>query len=223
MNTKSILGISLIAVFAVSMIASQTVLADGHFLSIEKSKIEMNSDAIKKAEIKTDGKIPSTTDASWYGYAVLTNHGDLLAATTHVGFCDSVVQTTADNVPSLGGADCSGDWHIHMVTPVENIDCVSGTNENGLSIGAISYEENGKLKVKKDKVEFKDASRDTLNLINVLTGDSEEFTLGQPDGIVASFNIRAEFENPGTPDLSELVAVCLDVTDALEPSKFKSD
>jgi hypothetical protein len=216
-KTRTILGISLAAVFAVSMIASQTVIADGHFLSIEKSKIDMNSDAIKKAEIKTDGKIPSTADASWYGYVVLTNHGDWLAATTHTGFCDSEVQTDKASVPSLDDG-CSGDWHIHMVTPAEVTGCeLEDVNDDGLAVGRISYEENGKLKVKKDKVEFKDASRDTLDLKNVLGIDPEEFTLGQPDGVVASFNIRPV----GT--FGELdFAVCLDVTDALEPSKFKS-
>ena len=222
-NTKKILTISLATVFGIAMIASPIgVDAMGSYLSIDKLKIEMNSDEIEKAVIKTDGKIPSTVDASWYGYVVLTNHGDVLAATTHDGFCDSEVQTTKANVPSLGGADCTGDWHIHMVTLAENDNCITEDNANGLAVGRISYEENGELEIKNKKVEFEDASRDALNLKNVVGSDPEEFLLGQPDGVVASFNIRPEFVDNDNPDLSELLGVCLDVTDALEPSKFKS-
>jgi len=221
--SKKVLTISLATIFGIAMIASP-IGADamGSYLSIDKLKIDMNSDKIKKAEIKPDGKIPSTADASWYGYAVLTNHGDVLAATTHTGFCDSVVQTTAANVPSLDGADCTGDWHIHMVTLAENANCVTEDNANGLAVGRISYEENGELEVKKNKVEFKDASRDTLNLKNVVGADPEEFLLGQPDGVVATFEIRPEFQDNENPDLNQLLGVCLDVKDALEPSKFKS-
>ena len=221
--SKKVLTISLTTIFGIAMIASP-IGADamGSYLSIDKLKIDMNSDEIKKAEIKPDGNIPSTADASWYGYAVLTNHGDVLAATTHTGLCDSEVQTDVrGSVPSLGD-DCSGDWHIHMVTLAENADCVTEDNANGLAVGRISYEENGELKVKKNKVEFKDASRDTLIFKNVIGADPEEFKLGQPDGVVASFEIRPVFEDVEDPDLGDLLAVCLDVTDALEPSKFKS-
>jgi hypothetical protein len=220
--SKKVLSISLATIFGIAMIASPIgVDAMGSYLSIDKLKIDMTSEEIKKAEIKPDGKIPST-ETSWYGYAVLTSHGDILAATTHTGFCDSEVQTDDSNsVPSLG-ADCSGDWHIHMVTLAENANCVTEDNANGLAVGRISYEENGELKVKKNKVEFKDASRDTLslkNVVGIIEDQPENFELGEIDGVVASFVIRPVFDDVEDPDLGDLLGVCLDVQDALEATK----
>ncbi|MFQ5476224.1 MAG: hypothetical protein ACE5DT_04250 [Nitrosopumilus sp.] len=207
--SKKVLTISLATIFGIAMIVSPIgAEAMGSFLSIAKLKIDMNSDEIKKAEIKTEGKIPSTAESSWYGYVVLTNHGDLLAATTHDGFCDSETQTAA----------CEGTWHIHMVTAAENELCESDDNANGLSIGRLSFEENGELDIKNKKVKFSDASRAHLaDFTNPLNAEDDAgFTLGQPDGVVASFEIRPIITG------GELQAVCLDVTDALEPSKFKS-
>ncbi len=53
-KTTTILAISLAAVFALSMVALPLAEAAGH-LVLDKSKIDMNSDVIKKAEIKTAG------------------------------------------------------------------------------------------------------------------------------------------------------------------------
>jgi len=225
-NKKAILGISLAAIFAVTMIASQTVSADEHFLDVEKLEMEMNSEAITQAKLKT-GDIPATDETSWFGYVVLTNHGDWLAATTHEGFCDSEVQTDKGSVPSLGDADaCPGDWHIHMVTPAAepNAACVDeDKNPNGLAVGRISWEENGELDIDDNTVEFSDASRGELSLKNVVGADPEVFELGQPDGVVASFEIRPEFVDNDAPTIGTLLGVCLDVTDALEPYKFEGE
>jgi len=199
-KTKTILAISLAAVFALSMVALPLAEAAGHLVLV-KSKIDMNSDAIKKAEIKTAGTIPKINTApSFFGYFLVTD-GVFVAATTHDGFHDS--ETQDPDAPD-------GIWHTHMVKATDVTGC-----PGGLAVDKISFEENGKVKVSKDKIKFSDISRDALDLTNALDGMDEEFELGQPNGVVASFKIT-------TVGADETFEVCLDMISPLEPTKFKS-
>ena len=199
-KTTTILAISLAAVFALSMVALPLAEAAGH-LVLDKSKIDMNSDVIKKAEIKTAGTIPEINTApSFFGYAVITD-GVLVAATTHDGFYDSETQ-------DMDAPD--GIWHTHMVKATDETECASG-----LAVAKISFEENGKVKVSKNKIKFSDISRDALDLTNALDTTAEEFQLGQPNGVVASFTIS-------TVGAGETFEVCLNIENVLEPTKFKS-
>ena len=201
-KTKTIMGISLAAIFAVTMIASQTVSADGSHLDLIESEIKMNSDAITEAEIETAGDIPEiNTDPSFFGYAIVTD-GVLVAATTHNGFFDS--ETQDEENPD-------GVWHVHMVEATTDTACASG-----VAIARVSFEENGTVEVEDDEIEFSDISRDALDLTNALTGDVEEFKLGQPNGVVASFTIS-------TVGAGETFEVCLDNLNPLEPTSFESE
>jgi len=201
-KTKTIMGISLAAIFAVTMIASQTVSADGSHLDLIESEIKMNSDAITEAEIETAGDIPEiNTDPSFFGYAIVTD-GVLVAATTHNGFFDSETQDKENP---------DGIWHVHMVEATTDTECASG-----VAIARVSFEENGTVEVEDDEIEFSDISRDALDLTNALTGDVEEFKLGQPNGVVASFTIS-------TVGAGETFEVCLDNLNPLEPTSFESE
>ena len=132
-KTKTILGISFAALFAVTMIASQSVIADGDHLDIVKSEIEMNSDSITEAELETAGIIPEINgDPSFFGFAIVTD-GVLAAATTHNGFFDSETQDS-DNP--------DGVWHVHMVEATTETAC-----DSGLAIARVSFEENGEVEV----------------------------------------------------------------------------
>ncbi len=97
-----------------------------------------------------------------------------------------------------------------MVKATEETACASG-----LAVAKISFEENGKVKVSKNKIKFSDISRDALDLTNALDTTAEEFQLGQPNGVVASFTIS-------TVGAGETFEVCLNIENTLEPTKFKS-
>ncbi len=216
-KTKTILGISLAAIFAVTMIASQTVIASGHFLDVEKSEIEMNSATITQAKLKTSGEIPEPVDgaSSFFGYGVLTaksptNDSPVLAvATTHTGFCDSTEQ-----VPALVGTfdpACSGIWHTHAVELTSDTECTTP-----FAVKRISFQPNGDVDVDDNTVEISDISRATgLMLDNVLGIPGEDFTLGQPNGQIVSFKISAIF--------APAFEVCIEPIDVLEPYKFESE
>ena len=99
-NTKTILGISLIAAFAVSMIFTQNAIADpptDDHLVIDEFNFE-TFEGMAKAEIKVDTTIPRNSGAFGYGVftddTVLTNN--VLALTSHVCAADSFVQ---GNIP----------------------------------------------------------------------------------------------------------------------------
>jgi len=89
-NKKAILGISLAAVFAISLLGS--AYASGH-LTIEKASVDATPTEIKKAKIETTGKIP--TKGGFVGYGVVTSSfvmpfpasgpADVVVATTHAG------------------------------------------------------------------------------------------------------------------------------------------
>lgn len=95
MNSKTILGISLAAVFAVSMIFAPNVTAAGSHLDIKKVKLDVD-DGFAKVEIKTNGNIPVGVGA--FGYGIITAfNGDgapenVLALTSHVCAADSFNQ-----------------------------------------------------------------------------------------------------------------------------------
>lgn len=106
MNTKTILGISLAAVFAISMFASQSVLADDpvpEYRQITDTKVTVATDSdggVLKAEIKTEDKIPKKGKGSEgaFGFGLATGAlvGDpVLALTTHLCVADTPVQGVA--------------------------------------------------------------------------------------------------------------------------------
>jgi len=105
MNTKIILGISLAAAFVISMIASQSAIADGlpEYLQIKETKVTVVTDSdgngILKAEIKTEDKIPKKGEAGAFGYGLATaglfDGEPVLALTTHICAADTPYQGDA--------------------------------------------------------------------------------------------------------------------------------
>ncbi|MEO9309516.1 MAG: hypothetical protein ABI337_04410 [Nitrososphaera sp.] len=94
MNTKTILGLSLAAVFAVSMMTIAPAVADPipGYLVIKNSKVKIEDEQLE-AKIMTKGKIPQDGSGGAFGYAILTSgHDNVLAITTHLCASDSPEQ-----------------------------------------------------------------------------------------------------------------------------------
>ena len=101
MTKTSLLGVSIAAIFAISVIFAQNVTAEEDkpdYLKIEETKVTYHTDedgTFLKAEIKTEGKIK---EKGAYGYGLLTDGGNnVLALTTHICASDSPFQGDASD------------------------------------------------------------------------------------------------------------------------------
>jgi len=111
---KTILVLSLAAVFVVSMIAITPAVADSipGYLIIKKSKVEIGDDDLD-AKIMTKGKIPKDGSGGAFGYGILTSGLDnVLAVTTHQCASDSPVQGPA-------GIVCPTTYSLPIAPPFE--------------------------------------------------------------------------------------------------------
>jgi hypothetical protein len=190
-KTRTILGISFAAVFALSMIMVPAYAA-GHLI-IEKTDVKVKNFATLDVKITTTGKIPKDSSTP-FGYGIFTNGFEkVLALTSHgVGIEDH---------PDQDGP-FDPVFHSHILDLMDaRPSCPSGTVEvdweNTLD-NNISPEY--KVKVKKDKISVK-APIDSLDDAGV------EFILaftieGGPEGYV----VDAE---------TTLPQLCLTVTSGL--------
>ena len=136
--SKTILGISLAAVFAISLVAGQTAIADDddlEYRQIEETKVTVttNSDGegFLKAVIETEDKIPKKGQKGAFGFGLITDETSaVLALTTHLCVADSLVQGDAkdkkcpntvgllDALTGVEGLDEQHDdakFHAHML------------------------------------------------------------------------------------------------------------
>lgn len=121
--TKAILGASLAAIFAISMIITPA-FATGH-LTITDSSAKITGQKLK-VDITTAGTIPLDGSGGAFGYAVLTNGGtgaldNVLVLVTHLGIDDSgfedpvsgihthVLDLTGPSSPNCDGFDAEVD------------------------------------------------------------------------------------------------------------------
>lgn len=91
MDTKTILGASFAAIFAVSMIMTPA-FASGH-LSLVSASAVITGDRLK-ADLVTSTAVPLDGSAGAFGYAILTNGGsgaldNVVVLVTHLGIDDS--------------------------------------------------------------------------------------------------------------------------------------
>ena len=192
MNTKTILGISLAAVFAVSLLGG--AYASG-YLTIESASVSATATEITKAKINTGDKIPTKGEAA-LGYGIVTSGTDLVVATTHAGVLDSEEQK---------GDPTSPKWHNHYVKLAPDAACVSPVNPSGLRVVDISYESPGKVHVKSDKIELKDVPLGVIPThIGIAPNAVSVATTGTYVGAVASFTLSV------IPDPTYGVGVCVD-------------
>jgi hypothetical protein len=137
MKTKTILGLSLIAAFAISMIVAQNALAVVPPPPNPTSAEVQIDDSEIRAAIYTDAPIPRDGSSAWFGYGILTDDlggENVLALTSHICAADSFVQNNAPSKicpdeDAIGlleylelGSDTAHDgpqWHAHVLDLME--------------------------------------------------------------------------------------------------------
>ena len=132
MNTKTLLGISLAAAFAISMIGP-AMATDSGFLLVNGGTVTPNN-GVYKATIESAVDIPRHTDVlGGYGWFTGGNDWAVYAITTHNAF-DS---EDPDNVNDVRDSAQNPDsWHAHLVNVDENacITEVTKVTTTGISI-----------------------------------------------------------------------------------------
>lgn len=146
MNSNTILGLSFAAIFAVSMIATQTVSAESDYLDITKAKLVEKKNHvnmhIKVAGNINDGIDPITNEG-FFGYAALTDDfTGVLAVTYHEPIVDSAEQP---------------GWHAHVVDLTTTTSCISG-----LAVASASFDEPGHTSVTRNNVVVNQVSPDDV-------------------------------------------------------------
>ncbi len=217
MKTKMVLGISLAAVFAVSMIAAQQAMAG----------VAEGGDLIGGSI--SDGVIKFTTFQDpiprhgevFGGFGVLTD-GTLLVVTSHRGFYDSesqiprAVDTFASPfVEICHGSDlpsCGPEWHTHLANLVpardgSNCTASPGSGLPALEIAALTYENPTEVDVIGNKI-FLSKIKQTGKFTESITGLTQIFGMGNTTGDLLKFNIRADAGvNPPAFCVEDVVAV----------------
>lgn len=162
MNTKTILGISLAAAFAVSLMMSQSAIAGGgDYKSITGYEVTKNNPAkTVDITISTEGSIPDSSDTMKpFGYAFITGTNDdglpenVLVATTHLCVSDSLQQGNVSSsicsepvaglLEALGFGDGANEahdgeeWHPHVLDlkPTTSECATAITNAGATDLG----------------------------------------------------------------------------------------
>lgn len=209
MNSKTILGVSVAAVFAVSLLTTSAFAGGLGFLDVDDFSVKSSDTKLKKAVIETFGKIPKKGEGGPFGYGVVTdNHpSSIIVATTHPGVLDSELQYGKINSPR---------WHNHYVQLATGAGpCTeAGVNPDGIYVANISYESPGKVLVHRDKI----------SIWNVPAGGVQDFRLGLapnvatsldvgiPQNAVVSFTLSLEGSGPYGPEF-----VCVDNVQVFTP------
>jgi hypothetical protein len=174
MNTRTLLGISLAAVFAIAMtpafaggIASYYDVIDAE---VREKTHPNGKDFGLKLEAYTATAIP-TDGSDLLGYGVLTDGAWLVATTSHAGVLDSTKQT--------GGA-ADPIWHNHYVALTGDGECpVSPVGGLQLSVSDLTWESPGTTKI--DGTELKLTTIDT----GIPSGTWHSGAGGSEGGVVA--------------------------------------
>ncbi|WP_299292326.1 hypothetical protein [Nitrosopumilus sp.] len=203
MTPKTLLGISVAAIFAIGIIASPIgVDAAGSFLDVKKAKVVIDDDdEFEKAKIKTNAKV---LEVGAYGYGIISGAGleAIAVTTTHGGVLDSEAQTDASDA----------SFHNHYVALQDSQDPNPEIGTGlcpGLEVRDITWEEPGDVKIKGKKATMKDVPF-SFSGTHSLSGDDISFNADGNVGAVVSFTIAPVFNGAGGID-----AVCInDVTPA---------
>lgn len=155
MNTKTILGVSFAAVFALTMVLVPAY-SDGH-LAITKTDVKVKTDIAKgtqtlDAKIKTSADIP-TDGSDGFGYGLITGTNadgypeNVLALTTHMCAADHPLQSDGGDCPdgtigilnALAGipdtAHNGAEFHAHILDlKPATASCVPYSSVNGLEV-----------------------------------------------------------------------------------------
>ena len=160
MNTKTILGISLGAVFVLSMIMVP-VFAVGH---VNMQKVEVKDTGKQSVEINVVGPITPTGGPGAFGFGAIGSKA-ILGVTTHGG-------VGPDSEAQAGGTGAV--FHTHALQLTTITPCASG-----VAVASASFKEVGDLEVTGTTVEVKNISK---GKIGTLTGEVRSFLLSVDAG-----------------------------------------
>ena len=157
MKTKTILGISLAAVFTIAILASPLYAFAADHLVITDAEAE-EDDGLWEVEIKTAADIPTDGSADAFGYGVISSLG-VLVATTHGG-------VGPDHPDQQGQGDPV--MHTHVITLGGNAGCPD--NLAVATITSPSFD----IEVDDDELEIEDVP---TSAAGTLTGPFASFNL----------------------------------------------
>lgn len=150
MNTRTLLGISLAAVFAIAMTPAFAGGIASYYDVIDAEVREKNHPNSKDSGLKLEAYTATTipTDGSdLLGYGVLTDGAWLVATTSHAGVLDSETQGVASNAV----------WHNHYVKLQGDGECpVSPVGGLQLSVMDLTWQSPGTTKIDGTEIKLTD-------------------------------------------------------------------
>jgi len=213
MNTKILLGLTLVAVLAMSVASPAVAEA---ITGIKKTDVKVKNDEIK-LKFKLEDKVPKTP---FGGYALFTTGGSVIAITSHAGFFDSTEQQApnasqiAQPVGAIGAVcnvtdvACGNEWHAHLVNPITDSVCdgVGGIAK----VGELTYNQpTDKLKIKGKNIEAKGIDIGTEGFVGVISGTLHDFTVGTPANSAAFDLVPVDVNGVPIVVATDLAAVCI--------------
>jgi hypothetical protein len=201
-KTKTVLGVSFIAVFAVLAFTPMASAIANVVIATATT-----GGATLDAQITTASKINKGGQDGAFGYGILTTTafggvGDsLMVATTHAGVLDSEKQS----------GQFDPVWHNHYVQLKEaGAYCAVNTAlEVALEVDTISFESPGKVKVKKQNNLYLEDMPAVLDGTNALTSLDKTFTPGTQAGAAVQFTLNP-VDDAGNTTLDSWTHVCVE-------------
>ena len=183
MTKKLLLGITLAAVLAVTLIS--TPVADAITELFKTRLVIEDDDEYEKIVFKLASAVPLSGEFG--GYAVFTD-GHVIAVTSHAPFYDSEAQVapTLPEVISFPGpaalcnaADpgCGPEWHTHLVHPIDALDDMGNPICAFKAVGALTFEEpSDEVKIRAMKIVLKEIEMEEDDFTDAVSGDEMNFT-----------------------------------------------
>lgn len=168
MKTKIVVGISLAAVFAFSMMMTPA-FAGAHLVLVSAEAKTVKGES--KVEVTTMGDFELGPGA--FGLGAIGKSGKVIAVTTHGG-------VGPDSEAQAGGTGAV--FHTHVVTGKFVAACIAAGNPTGFAIASASFKEVGDLELDGSDIEIKNIRGGGLGK---LTGDVFTFAL-RPIGALPS-------------------------------------
>jgi hypothetical protein len=145
MNTKIFLGISLAAVFAVTMI-TPAIAGDDGFLNVTGGGVDNTNPNITKITIISETPIPRNAGDVLGGFAWFTDGADEWPAFAITGHDAGNIDDNAASPPNdvRDSKQIPDGWHLHLVNVDENA-CITAVSDD--TQGGIRVDKDGVMKV----------------------------------------------------------------------------
>ncbi|MDH3657679.1 MAG: hypothetical protein OEM77_06040 [Nitrosopumilus sp.] len=211
--TKTILAISVAAIFAIGMLSMPLGIADamGNFLDMKKVTVKTDSSEVEKAIFLTKGQIPTdgTGGAFGYGYITDASLSAIAVTTTHDGFYDSETQDENNPGPI---------WHNHYVSLIQDDTDIACS---GLQVENISFQEPGDVDVWNKVASMEDIPY-YFAANHSLTNDLVVYNADPNIGAAVSFTIDpVDADGVTITTIEDLAAVCINDVAFIDENDLK--